>query len=79
MRMDFRIPKIPAVAMAPTPTKRTYPRKISAAVIWAMDTCAGYTAAVEMWLPIIQISGTSTRFERTPPAHRISELRSPIT
>ena len=23
MRMDFRIPKIPAVAMAPTPTKRT--------------------------------------------------------
>ena len=79
MRIDFRIPKIPAVAMAPTPTKRTYPRKICVAVICAMGICAGYTALSEIWLPIIQISGTSTRFERTPPAHRISELRSPIT
>ena len=44
-----------------------------------MGIWAGYTAALSRWLPIIQISGTSTKFESTPPAQRIMELRSPIT
>ncbi len=79
MRSDLSTPKMPAVAMAPTPTKRTYPRKICAAVICAMGVCAGYTAKSGMWRPIIQTSGTSTKLESTPPAHRIMELRRPIT
>ena len=29
--------------------------------------------------PIIQISGTSTKFDSAPPAHRIIEERSPMT
>ena len=43
-----------------------------------MGMVAGYTAVV-LWLPIIQMSGTSTRLESTPPAQRIIELRRPIT
>jgi hypothetical protein len=30
-------------------------------------------------LPIIQMSGTSTKFESTPPATRIIDERRPIT
>jgi hypothetical protein len=29
--------------------------------------------------PIIQISGTRTKLERKPPAHRIIDERSPMT
>jgi hypothetical protein len=43
-----------------------------------MGTVEGYTAVV-LWLPIIQISGTRTRLESTPPAQRIMELRKPMT
>ena len=39
---------------------------------------AGYTAP-SMWLPMNQISGTSTKLESTPPAQRIMALRRPIT
>ncbi len=34
---------------------------------------------VVLWLPIIQIRGTRTRLESTPPAQRIMELRRPMT
>ena len=40
-RSDFSIPKIPAVAIAPTPMNRTYPRKIWTAVIFAIGIVAG--------------------------------------
>ncbi len=38
---DFRIPKMPAVAIAPTPMRRTYFAKIAAALIWAIGTVPG--------------------------------------
>ena len=79
MRMDLTIPKMPAVAMAPTPTKRTYPRKICVAVIWRDGDGGRDRPAVVCSRPIIHTSGTSTKLESTPPAHRIIELRRPIT
>jgi len=49
------------------------------AVILAIGKDAGYTAVSARWLPIIQMRGTKTKFASTPPAHRIIELRRPIT
>jgi hypothetical protein len=39
---------------------------------------AGYTA-LSRWLPTNQITGTITKLVSRPPAHRIIELRRPIT
>ena len=38
---DLTIPKMPAVAIAPTPMKRTYQRKICAALILEIGIGAG--------------------------------------
>jgi len=44
-----------------------------------MGMAAGYTAASGRLRPIIQITGTSTKFDRNPPAQRIIDERRPIT
>jgi len=44
MRSDLMMPKMPAVAIAPTPMKRTYPRKIWLADISAIGIEPGATA-----------------------------------
>ena len=48
-------------------------------VIFAMGTVAGYTATSGKCRPMYQMSGTRTKFERAPPAHRSVEARRPMT
>ena len=80
MRSDLMMPKMPAVAMAPDADEPD----VAAEDVDGVHRRDRHGAGIDRpgpappW-PIIQISGTSTKLDRKPPAQRIIEERRPMT